>query len=157
MAASSLSWNSGFLGTLTFLRKKLGSFRQSRPKPTVHLHRLTHRGEPDYRFRRVEIGDPEEGRLVFLSPHLRLASTAIADIYRGPWRIESFFKALKQNLKIETFAGVTHNLLKTRVWTAMRQNTLFLLLLFAASQIRYLHHQRPDVDNTCIRTVGPDI
>jgi len=30
-----------------------------------------------------------------------------------------FFKALKQNLKIKTFVGVTPNTLKTQVWTAV--------------------------------------
>lgn len=85
----------------------------------IRLHGLTHRGKPGYRFRRVEIEDPEQGRLIFLTNHLRLAAATIAGIYRERWRIEVFFKALKQNLKIKTFVGVTPNALKTQVWTAL--------------------------------------
>jgi hypothetical protein len=85
----------------------------------IRLHGLTHRGKPGYRFRRIEIEDPDQGRLVFLTNHVRLAAATIADIYRQRWRVEIFFKALKQNLKIKTFVGVTANALKTQVWTAL--------------------------------------
>lgn len=34
-------------------------------------------------------------------------------------QIELFFKALKQNLKIKTFVGISANVLKTQIWTAL--------------------------------------
>ena len=35
------------------------------------------------------------------------------------WQIELFFKALKQNLKVNTFVGTTPNALKIQIWTAL--------------------------------------
>src|SRR4030042_708820 len=34
-------------------------------------------------------------------------------------KIELFFKALKQNLKIKTFVGTSVNAVKTQIWTAL--------------------------------------
>jgi len=43
----------------------------------------------------------------------------IADIYKERWQIESFFRILKQNLKIETFVGTSLNAIITQIWTAL--------------------------------------
>jgi hypothetical protein len=48
----------------------------------------------------------------------------------GPWQIELFFKALKQNLKVKTFVGTSENALRIQIWTAL----LALLLL------KWLHY-----------------
>jgi hypothetical protein len=100
----------------------------------IHLHGLTHQGKPGYRSRRVEIEDPEQGRLVFLTNNLRLAGSTIAGIYRERWRVEVFFKALKQNLKIKTFVGTTANALKTQIWTA-----LIAMLILRYLQLKSLY------------------
>jgi hypothetical protein len=84
----------------------------------ISLYGLMHRNRKR-RFRLVEIEDPVQGRLVFPTNHLRLAATTIASIYRERWQIELFFRALKQNLKVKTFVGVTPNALKTQIWTAL--------------------------------------
>lgn len=76
--------------------------------------------------RRVEIQDAKTGKvLVFLTNHLGFGATTIAAIYRERWQIETFFKQLKQHLKIKSFVGTTANALKIQVWTAM----IALLLL----------------------------
>jgi len=73
-----------------------------------------------YLLRRVEVWDPEEEKiLVFLTNNLKLGATTIAAIYKDRWQIETFFKALKQNLKIKTFVGTTANAVKTQIWTAL--------------------------------------
>ena len=56
---------------------------------------------------------------VFLTNHLKFGPTAIAKIYKDRWQIELFFKALKQNLKVNTFVGTTPNALKIQIWTAL--------------------------------------
>lgn len=38
---------------------------------------------------------------------MNLAASTIASIYKQRWQIELFFKAVKQNLKIKTFAGTS--------------------------------------------------
>ena len=42
-----------------------------------------------------------------------------AKIYRDRWQIETFFKALKQSLRVKTFVGTSANALKTQIWTAL--------------------------------------
>ena len=70
--------------------------------------------------RRIEVYDPENEKiLVFLTNHMTLGATTIAAIYKDRWQIETFFKALKQNLKIKTFVGTSANAVKIQIWTAL--------------------------------------
>ena len=70
--------------------------------------------------RRVEFFDEKQQRtLVFLTNHRKLAAATIAAVYKDRWKIELFFKALKQSLKVKTFVGTTANALKTQIWTAL--------------------------------------
>lgn len=43
----------------------------------------------------------------------------IADIYKARWRIELFFKWIKQNLRVKSFVGTSRNAVMTRIWIAM--------------------------------------
>ena len=75
---------------------------------------LGHRG---YRtgvpVRRVVVRDPETGKeFEFLTNQLNFAASTIAKIYRDRWQIETFFKALKQSLRVKTFVGTSANALK---------------------------------------------
>lgn len=86
-------------------------------------------------FRRVEVLDPERDEpLVFLTNHLGLGATTVAAIYRDRWQIELFFKALKQNLRIKTFVGVSANAVRTQVFTAL---IAILLLRYLQLRARY--------------------
>ena len=63
-----------------------------------------------YPLRRIEVYVPEtNGILVFLTNNLDLGATGIAAIYKDRWQIETFFKVLKQYLKITTFVGTSAN------------------------------------------------
>jgi IS4 transposase len=70
--------------------------------------------------RRVVVRDPETGKhLEFLTNQMDFAASTIAKIYRDRWQIETFFKALKQSLRVKTFVGTSANALKTQIWTAL--------------------------------------
>jgi hypothetical protein len=70
--------------------------------------------------RRIEMINPDGGNnLVFLTNHRRLAATTIAAIYKDRWKIETFFRTIKQNLRIKTFVGTSSNALHTQIWTAL--------------------------------------
>ena len=72
------------------------------------------------RFRRVSYKDPETGKaLVFLTNNFELPALTIAQLYRSRWRVELFFKWIKQNLRIKHFFGTTDNAVKTQVWIAV--------------------------------------
>ena len=74
---------------------------------------------PD-RFRRVSYRDPETGKaLVFLTNNFELPALTIAQLYKSRWRVELFFKWIKQNLRIKHFFGTSDNAVKTQVWIAV--------------------------------------
>jgi hypothetical protein len=81
------------------------------PKSVAHY--------PD-RLRRVSYRDPEEGKvLVFLTNNFELPGLVIAMLYKLRWRVELFFKWIKQNLRIKHFFGTSDNAVKTQVWIAV--------------------------------------
>ncbi len=64
--------------------------------------------------------ETEEGKILkFLTNHMTLAASTIAEVYKDRWQIEVFFKLLKQNLKIKSFIGGSANAVWTQIWTAM--------------------------------------
>ena len=72
--------------------------------------------------------DPETGKgYVFLTNLPDLPALAVADLYRQRWQIETFFRWIKQNLKIKTFYGTSENGVLIQIWTAM---IAYLLLLW---------------------------
>jgi hypothetical protein len=74
---------------------------------------------PD-RLRRISYRDPEDGKaLVFLTNNFDLPALTIAQLYKGRWGVELFFKWVKQNLRIKHFFGTTENAVKTQVWIAI--------------------------------------
>jgi hypothetical protein len=81
------------------------------PKSVAHY--------PD-RLRRVSYRDPEDGKvLVFLTNNFDLPALLIAQLYKLRWRVELFFKWIKQNLRIKHFYGTSDNAVKTQVWIAI--------------------------------------
>jgi len=83
---------------------------------------------PD-RLRRVSYRDPEDGRvLVFLTNNFNLPALVIAQLYKLRWRVELFFKWIKQNLRINHFFGTTDNAVKTQVWIAIGVYVLVAIL-----------------------------
>lgn len=75
---------------------------------------------PEYVFRRVVKQQPgDDEPLVFLTNHLGFGPTTVAAIYKDRWQVELFFKALKQNLRVKTFVGVSANAVRTQLFTAL--------------------------------------
>lgn len=77
------------------------------------------RDYPD-KIRRIKFYDPETSkRLVFLSNNFMLPALTIAQLYKCRWKIELFFKWIKQHLRIKAFYGTTENAVKTQIWVAI--------------------------------------
>src|SRR5437764_12460137 len=93
--------------------------------------RLGRESEEPVLFRRVEIWDAEKQEsMVFLSNLLAFGATTIAAIYKDRWKVELFFKALKQTTKIKTFVGTSANAVRTQVWTALIAMLIYMYVLF---------------------------
>ncbi len=70
----------------------------------------------------------------FLTNNFNLSAYTIAQIYKARWQIETFFKWIKQNLKIKTFLGTSKNAVLTQIWVAM---CYYLLLTYIKYQSKY--------------------
>ena len=72
------------------------------------------------RLRLVTAFDPIEGRTFdFITNYFDVPASMIANLYRQRWRIELFFKWIKQRLKIKKLLALSHNGILTQIWTAM--------------------------------------
>jgi IS4 transposase len=83
---------------------------------------------PD-KIRRIKFFDEEHNRvLVFLTNNIDLDATEIAKLYKHRWKIELFFKWIKQNLKIKSFWGTSENAVKVQIWIAI---SVYILVAIA--------------------------
>jgi hypothetical protein len=57
--------------------------------------------------------------LTFLTNNFDLPALSIAMLYKSRWRIELFFKWIKQHLRIKAFYGTSSNAVKTQIWIAI--------------------------------------
>jgi len=81
------------------------------------------------RIRRIKYYDEEQNRtFVFLTNNLYLSPEEIAALYKHRWKVEQFFKWIKQHLKIKSFWGTTENAVKTQVYIAVITYTLVAII-----------------------------
>ena len=81
------------------------------------------------KFRRIKFYDSEQNRiLIFITNNFTLPATEIAMLYKYRWKVELFFKWIKQNLKIKSFWGTTINAVKIQVYTAIITYTLVAII-----------------------------
>ena len=79
--------------------------------------------------RRIGYRDPATGKaFVFLTNNFTVPALTIAQLYRGRWQIELFFKWLKQPLCIKAFYGASPNAVRTQVWSAIAVYLLVAIL-----------------------------
>ena len=79
--------------------------------------------------RRVRYFDQEHRRsLVFLSNNFALPALTISQLYKARWRVELFFRWIKQHLRIKSFYGTSENAVKTQIWTAISVYLLVAIL-----------------------------
>lgn len=85
--------------------------------------------------RLVRYIDKESGEIYeYLTNNKELSALEIAKIYKDRWRIELFFKWIKQHLKIKTFLGTSQNAVLSQIWVAM---CYFLILSFIKFQTKF--------------------
>jgi len=56
---------------------------------------------------------------VFLTNNSILAAITIAQLYKERWKVELFFKWLKQHLRIKAFFGTSYNTVCCQIWIAI--------------------------------------
>ena len=87
--------------------------------------------------RRIKFYDVEFDRtFVFLTNNFKLKAVTITKLYKHRWKIELFFKWIKQNLKVQSFWGYTENAVKTQIWTAI---SVYVLVAIAKKKLKLEH------------------
>ncbi len=86
------------------------------------------------KLRRVKYYDKEQGKMyVFLTNNFEITAMEVALLYKHRWKIELFFKWIKQHLKIKTFWGETENAVKTQIWIAV---CTYLMVAIAKKELK---------------------
>jgi len=81
------------------------------------------------KLRRIKYFDMEKGRsFIFLTNQFTLPAKTIAELYRYRWRVEIFFKWIKQHLRIKRFYGTSENAVKTQIWIAVSTYVLVAIM-----------------------------
>jgi Transposase DDE domain/Domain of unknown function (DUF4372) len=87
---------------------------------TIRLNGFYAQKDFPVRMRRIKFYDVQNDRvLIFLTNNFELKATEIAQLYKHRWKIELFFKWIKQHLKIRSFWGRSENAVKIQIWIAI--------------------------------------
>jgi hypothetical protein len=88
---------------------------------------------PD-KLRRVHYVDQETAKsLIFLTNNFELPALVIALLYKSRWKVELFFKWIKQHLRIKHFYGTSDNAVKTQVWISI---SVYVLVAIVKKQLQ---------------------
>jgi transposase len=83
---------------------------------------------PD-KIRRVRYIDPDtKNDITILTNNFSLPAIVIPQLYKCRWRVELFFKWIKQHLKIKSFFGTSENAVKTQIWIAISTYVLIAIV-----------------------------
>ena len=70
--------------------------------------------------RKIRVFDQEHrSTLVLLTNNFSVSAETIAQLYRQRWRVELFFKWIKQHLRLRSFYGRSENAVRCQVWSAI--------------------------------------
>ena len=79
--------------------------------------------------RRIRYFDAETSKnLIFLTNNFSLPALTITQLFKARWRVELFFKWIKQHLRSKSFYGTSQNAVKTQVWIAVSIYVLVAIL-----------------------------
>jgi predicted nucleic acid binding AN1-type Zn finger protein len=102
---------------------KLSGYKQSKKYPK--------------KMRRIKFYNKEQNKqLIFLTNNFELEAEEVAEIYKNRWKIELFFKWIKQNLRIKKFYGNSINAVKTQIWIAI---STYLLTAIIKKELNIFH------------------
>ncbi len=87
--------------------------------------------------RRIHHYDADtNNHLVLLTNNFILATSVIAQLYKARWRVELFFRWIKQHLRIKSFYGTSQNAVKTQIWIAV---TVYVLVAIIKKELGLDH------------------
>lgn len=96
---------------------------------TINLKGFYSSEKYPHHLRRIRFVDKEtEKRFVFITNNFDLAPEDVALLYKYRWKIELFFKWIKQHLKVKSFWGTTENAVRIQIYSAIITYTLIVVI-----------------------------
>ena len=95
-----------------------------------------HRTKKQYpkELRRIVFYDKEGNRtFVFYTNNFNITAEQVALLYKYRWRVELFFKWLKQHLRVKEFYGTTENAVKIQIYAAI---TAYCLVVIVQEELK---------------------
>ena len=77
--------------------------------------------------RMIETTDEQGNEVRIITNRFDLSVDEIGDLYRSRWQIETFFRWVKQHLKLTRFYGTSQNAVMNQIWTCLIAYCLLLL------------------------------
>ncbi len=91
-----------------------------RSDQTIVLNGPRSAGHYPHPLRRIQYSDAKKNvELIFLTNVFLHGPLEIAQLYRARWRVEQFFRWIKQHLRIQAFYGTSPNAVQSQVWVAI--------------------------------------
>jgi Transposase DDE domain/Domain of unknown function (DUF4372) len=104
---------------------------------TIKLIGIKSKNRYTANLRRIKFYDYENNKtFVFLTNNFKLSAITVANLYKSRWGIETFFKWIKQHLKIQTFWGHSENAVKTQIWIAI---ATYVIVAIAKKKLKLSH------------------
>jgi IS4 transposase len=101
---------------------------------TIRLTGLNTKNKYPKPLRRVKYQDNETNKTLNLPTNNEIVSAqTVADLYRYRWKVELFFKLIKQHLHIKTFFGTSENVFKSQIWIAI---SVYVLIAIIKKQLK---------------------
>ena len=86
------------------------------------------------KIRRIKYYDDVHDKdLIFLTNNLTQPAFTITQLYKCRWQVETFFKWIKQHLRIKSFYGTSENAVKTQIWIAI---SVYVLVAIVKKQLK---------------------
>ena len=87
--------------------------------------------------RRIKYYDGEfERTFVFLTNNKKVKAETISKLYKSRWKVELFFKWVKQHLKIKSFWGQNENAVRSQIWVAI---SIYVIVAIAKKKLKISH------------------
>lgn len=105
----------------------------------------------DHELRLVTVWDNKNQKeLLILTNNLHWPAHVVAELYKRRWKVELFFKALKQNLQIKTFIGTSENAVKSQIYVALLAFVLLEFIRRHLSQVGHAFKQFVNLIRICL-------
>lgn len=88
--------------------------------------------------------ETEQKEVEILTNNIEWTAETISELYRRRWKIETFFKGLKQNLNLKSFIGTSENAVKSQIYIAL---LAYVMMEFIRRNMSTANHRQKQFFN----------